>query len=600
MASAERGSTATRLASLLEAVEGRDELPGAELVHDRHRRGAANLADDLAFRRHDLRALQGELARLGVSSLGRGEPHVRATLRAALRACCALADRPLPDVDGAAFDDGPAALEANAAALLGDPRPGRSVQIMVTLPSSAAEDGGALAEELIGAGMDCARVNTAHDGPDQWRAMVEGVRSAAERAGRGCTVLADLAGPKLRTGPLATGPQAVRIRPLRDAIGRTERPGTAVLHAPGVDVPPTGAVAVPVLGDLLAGLADGDALVVEEARGRSRTARVVEVDDGWATIEVSRTTWLATGGSLHRAATRRRPRASGTIGELPPRRTAIRLLEDDLLILTADLVPAAVPPPGEVARIGCTLPEALAALRPGHRVELDDGVIGAEVTSIDHDAGEAVLRITRTPVGGAKLRAEKGVNLPDSALAISALSDADRAALDAIGGDVDVIGLSFVRSPDDVRDLHDALDERALDVGVVLKIETPAAFRALPALLVAAMRHERAGVMIARGDLAVEAGFERTAELQEEILWACEAAHLPAIWATQVLESLAKEGQPSRAEITDAAMATRAECVMLNKGDHIVRAVSTLDDILRRMEGHQRKKATLLRQLRSW
>ena len=103
--------------------------------------------------------------------------------------------------------------------------------------------------------------------------------------------------------------------------------------------------------------------------------------------------------------------------------------------------------------------------------------------------------------------------------------------------------------------------------------------------------------MIARGDLAVECGYERLAEVQEEILWLCEAAHLPVIWATQVLENLAKTGQPSRAEITDAAMGERAECVMLNKGPHVVKAVQVLDDILRRMQFHQVKKTAMLRRL---
>ena len=90
------------------------------------------------------------------------------------------------------------------------------------------------------------------------------------------------------------------------------------------------------------------------------------------------------------------------------------------------------------------------------------------------------------------------------------------------------------------------------------------------------------------------------AELQEEMLWLCEAAHLPVIWATEVLDQLARTGRPSRAEVTDAAMSQRAECVMLNKGPHIVAAIETLDDILRRMAGHQRKKIPLLRPLRSF
>jgi pyruvate kinase len=108
------------------------------------------------------------------------------------------------------------------------------------------------------------------------------------------------------------------------------------------------------------------------------------------------------------------------------------------------------------------------------------------------------------------------------------------------------------------------------------------------------------GVMIARGDLAVEMGYERLAEVQEEILWLAEAALVPAIWATQVLETLAKQGTPSRAEITDAAMGERAECVMLNKGPHILEAIHALDDILSRMQAHQHKKRAMLRRLHWW
>jgi len=105
-------------------------------------------------------------------------------------------------------------------------------------------------------------------------------------------------------------------------------------------------------------------------------------------------------------------------------------------------------------------------------------------------------------------------------------------------------------------------------------------------------------VMIARGDLGVELGFERMAEVQEEILWICEATHVPVIWATQVLESLAKKGLATRAEVTDAAMGCRAECVMLNKGSHIIQAVKTLSDILVRMQDHQAKKSSQMRPLR--
>jgi pyruvate kinase len=87
------------------------------------------------------------------------------------------------------------------------------------------------------------------------------------------------------------------------------------------------------------------------------------------------------------------------------------------------------------------------------------------------------------------------------------------------------------------------------------------------------------------------------AEIQEELLWLCEAAHVPVIWATQVLENLTKKGMSTRPELTDAAMSGRSECVMLNKGPYVLQAVATLDSILIRMQDHQYKKVSRLRAL---
>jgi pyruvate kinase len=215
--------------------------------------------------------------------------------------------------------------------------------------------------------------------------------------------------------------------------------------------------------------------------------------------------------------------------------------------------------------------------------------------------GHVDVQITDAGPEGAKLAADKGINLPDSRLDLPALTDKDLADLDVIARHADMVGLSFAQSAADVHALRQQLDARcAGHLGVVLKIETKRAFEHLPEMLFAAMDCKASGVMIARGDLAVECGFERLAEVQEEILWACEAAHMPVVWATQVLETLAKTGRPSRAEITDAAMGERADCVMLNKGAHILAAMRTLDDILRRMQEHQSKKRPLLRALKSW
>jgi len=161
-----------------------------------------------------------------------------------------------------------------------------------------------------------------------------------------------------------------------------------------------------------------------------------------------------------------------------------------------------------------------------------------------------------------------------------------------------MVGLSFVRRPDDILLLQEHLKRLgARKLGIVIKIETRTAFEQLPELIFALLHSPVAGIMIARGDLAVECGYERLAELQEEILWLAEAAHLPVIWATQVLEGMAKTGKPSRAEVTDAAAGVRAECVMLNKGPHIIETIRMLDNILHRMQAHQWKKRSLLRQL---
>jgi pyruvate kinase len=247
--------------------------------------------------------------------------------------------------------------------------------------------------------------------------------------------------------------------------------------------------------------------------------------------------------------------------------------------------------------ISCTLPEVFGDVRPRQRIWFDDGKIGGVVEAAH--AAELRVRITVARREGEKLRADKGINLPDSKLRTSALTGKDLADLAFVVRHADLVGLSFVRTPEDVRQLQLQLERlRATRLGIVLKIETTTGFEHLPSLLLAAMRGDRVGVMIARGDLAVECGYERLAEVQEEMLWFCEAAHVPVIWATQVLESLAKKGVPSRAEVTDAAMGERAECVMLNKGPHLVDAVRVLDDILRRMEAHQNKKSARLRRLR--
>lgn len=445
-----------------------------------------NLAHYLCLRHHDIRPLQRRLMSLGLSSLGRLESRVLPTLDAVIVALSALAgrERPLPLPTETEFFDGETRLENAATALFGAAPANRRTRIMVTLPSEAA-DGPDLILDLVRRGMDVARINCAHDGPEAWRAMAAFAREAAAACGRNVTVLMDIAGPKIRTA----------------------------------------AVALP---DKKARLEAGDRIRLV-ASGKPRTC-------------------------------------------------------DDV-----------------VYSAGVSLPEMVTRLTVGDRVRYDDGKLEAVVESVAD--GEAVIRVERTKARGTKLKPEKGINLPDTALGLSPLTAKDVTDLVTVIECADMIGYSFVSRPEDIDLLDSMLEQHGMadrTLGLIAKIEQPEAVRNLPALIARARRRGPFGVMIARGDLAAEIGFERLAEMQEEILWISEAASVPAVWATQVLEDLVREGIPTRGEMTDAAMAARAECVMLNKGPAVGQAVDMLDRLLARMDEHMFKKTPTLRALKSW
>jgi pyruvate kinase len=251
----------------------------------------------------------------------------------------------------------------------------------------------------------------------------------------------------------------------------------------------------------------------------------------------------------------------------------------------------------------CTLPEAIAAARVGQRIFIDDGKLETEVTRIE--PWGVVVEIKAGPdEDGYKLKAEKGINFPDTDFTVPALTSKDIEDLAFVAHHADGIEFSFVQREDDIVALQDALAHLRPDdwqkLGLVLKIETVRAVANLPAMLVRAAGRQPTAMMIARGDLAVEIGFARLAEMQEELLWLGEAAQIPVIWATQVLESFIKSGVPSRGEMTDAAMSARAECVMLNKGPFLFEAIAELDRLLERMGEHMHKKTPQLRRLASW
>jgi pyruvate kinase len=449
---------------------------------------AQNLACYLALRRRDLRDLQRVLMAHGVSSLGRIESRVLPNIDAVIAALEAIAgsERTVRRPRIQAFFRGERMLAYHTRAAFRSRfiNGSRGVRIMVTFPSEAATDY-TFVRDLIRVGMDCARINLAHDSPPAWEAMIEHVRRAERELDRQCSIHVDLGGPKPRT---------------LDVIA----PNGARLHI-------------------------GDCVLL--TRGQPVDSK-----------------------------------------DLP-------------------------------FQARCSLPEVLDQIQPGQTIWFDDGKMSAIVEALRAEG--ALLRVVKTTAKGYRLRAEKGLNFPETHLRLNPLTADDLRALDFIAahGGIDMIGYSFVQDAADIEDLQRELAAR-LDhperLAIIAKIETPRAVRRLPELIVHAAGKQPFGVMIARGDLAVELGFERMAEMQEEILWVCEAAHVPVIWATQVLETYIKKGTLSRSEMTDAAMAVRAECVMLNKGPFIHNAVTILDDVLSRMQEHQNKKTPRLRRLHVW
>jgi pyruvate kinase len=609
----------TSEASLLDLIDNlkaiRGELTAMEQtfteelaqVDKSFRKSATNLLHYLALRSRDIRGLQDRLAALGLSSIGRAEAHVMATVTSVLAILCRLANlseaAPLPPPAVVEFGEGRRLLQLHTENLLGARPAHRFVRIMVTMDTRAADDY-LLVREMLARGMDCMRINCAHDHPPVWSRMIEHLDRAQRDLGRPCCVLMDLGGPKLRTGPVGPGPSVVSWHPRRNAVGEVIAAARVCLVPSESRGAPAGAVdaVLPVPSDWLARLEVGDRIRLHDARGKARTLKVVGSAGEVRSAECNQTAFIVPGLPLSRVTVTGAIEAASEVGALAATDQAIVLFKGDTVVLTSEQVAgrnAVRDSAGSVlspATIACTLPEIFSQVRPGERIWFDDGKIAGVIRQVSHD--HIHVEITGAKPTGSKLRGDKGINLPDSQIRLPALTAKDLGDLEFVVKHADLVGMSFVRHERDIHELRSHLSRlHGEQLGIVLKIETRQGFERLPNLMLAVMRHHSAGVMIARGDLAVESGYERMAEVQEEILWLCEAAHMPVVWATQVLENLARKGQPSRAEITDAAMGERAECVMLNKGPHIVEAISTLDDILHRMQAHQTKKSSRLRPL---
>ena len=584
--------------------EYRDELKS---IPESYRLSAKNLIHYLAIRRCDIRDLQIQLSYMGLSSLGRLEAHVMAGLKSVLYALNCMSTIQI-ETDGdffqyVHFKHGDDLLREHTEILFG-PRPfNRNVRIMVTLPSAAASDF-KLVFDLISSGMNIARINSAHDDPDAWLKMVTNVRQASKDLNRSCQILFDLEGPKLRTGQIGSYSRVIQIKPTLNKSGQIVAPAYLILY------PETGKfsfderrIPIPVNDQFVANLVPGDIIRFKDTRGRSRKMQVILRDGEHAVVEARKSALIEKGMELTHIREKQEV-GRGSVGSMYAQDPSLVIKEGDLILITGSDIPggrAQFDDAGKMLKpthLPCTLPEVFKQVKVHDKIYFDDGKIGGIIEDVN-DHGFKVMITRAKKKSGTKLRSDKGINLPDTDLKIAALSKKDLDNLDFAVNHVDLIGLSFVKEPSDVESLQNEISKRTVrELGIILKIETRAAFENLSSLLLTGLKNPPVGVMVARGDLGVEVGFERMSEVQEQILWLCEAAHVPVIWATQVLEEMNKTGLPTRGEVTDAAMSSRAECVMLNKGPYVVETVKFLDNILVRMMDHNNKKTPMLRKLK--
>lgn len=586
---------------LLEKTKALEKTYAAQLekVHPNYRKSALNLVHYRALRSQDIRELQKKLRNLGLTRLARAESHVVASLQS-LRSILQAMMEPKPvrfKKAPVSIKKGEKLLQKNTNALLGRRKKSKRVRIMVTLPGESVQNG-KLVPSLVAAGMDAARINCAHDNATVWKQLIDQVRESSRKAQRNVRISVDLGGPKIRTGIMRPGPKVASFAPERNNLGFVISPAVVWFAPPEVPAPVEGELHLPVSPQWCERVEEGDVIFFEDTRGKERRLQVNKVLDGgfWAggydrSFVTTGTPLFIDGKDIQKE----------PIGELPPAEEYILLNTGDRLILHREPIPgepAEYDQDGNLLReahISCTNEKIFEQLRPGKRILFDDGKIEGVVENVE--PGEQIdVRITYAKEGGQKLRADKGINLPDSNLSIQGLTRKDREDLSFLAEHVDIVNMSFVNTTSDVRDLLDEMEQLGVRdrLGVILKIETQQGYDHLTEILLAAMETFPIGVMIARGDLAIECGWENMPRIQEEILSICMAAHVPDIWATQVLENMAKKGLPSRAEVTDAAMAQRAECVMLNKGPYIVRTIQMLNDILEDMKDYQIKKLPML------
>ncbi|RIV44188.1 pyruvate kinase [Flagellimonas pelagia] len=556
---------------------------------------AKNLMHYATFRSLDVRGLQKSLKQLGLTRLANAEGNILGSLVNLKMMVDSLRAKNMnhENLPFLSIGEGKKLLYKHTDQIFGEHTKDRRGRIMVTQPSEAATDYD-LVLGMVKNGMDCARINCAHDGPKVWESIIDNIRKAEKECSTTVKIAMDLAGPKIRTGDIGEGPKIKKFKPPKNAHGEKDMVFIKLVAEGGHELKSN---EIPVDKRWMEKLHVGDDIKVKDIRGRSRKIKVVQKDKDFVLLLSPKSLTLESGAILKPL---RKKLRNGMVGELPGKEQFLLLREGDHLFIGSEEEKATLPifdTEGNLVQAGkvsCSPPEIVHKMKVGVPILFDDGKIEGIVVETASEWFK--VKIVRAGEKGAKLKSEKGINVPNLDLGISGLTEKDREDLKFVAKHADIVNFSYVNNEEDVQELLDELEQLGVKntMGVILKIETQMAYKNLIGILVSAMQAKKLGVMIARGDLALEVGWKNMAMVQEGILSFCSAAHIPVVWATQVLESLAKKGMPSRSEITDITSSVQAECVMLNKGPHIQEAIAFLDEVLVNIEASHDKKEVML------
>ena len=294
---------------------------------------------------------------------------------------------------------------------------------------------------------------------------------------------------------------------------------------------------------------------------------------------------------LLRAAQERAGRPLALVADLQGPKIRVGDLSGPLELADGDEIMVAGEGGGKAGDLPVSPPVLSDVLEPGHELLIDDGLVRLRVEQVNGSRARCAVLV------GGEVAAHKGVNVPGVPIPVPSLTAKDQADLEfALELGVDYIALSFVRSPDDCRELRRRLHEGGSNALVIAKIEKAEALEALEAIIDAAD-----AVMVARGDLGVEIGPAAVPLIQKRIIRMALARARPAITATQMLESMLNHAEPTRAEASDVANAILdgTSALMLSGetavGRYPVESVATMDKIARAVEPSLRPRHGLAR-----